>query len=176
MGGGVGGGGVAGGACGLHGERVGCGAALPVIFWRSPGEGRWVTRGGVVLTVNGDRDEVERQLAGGELACPSCGGVLGGWGNGRQRPVRTAEGPDAVLVPRRSRCRGCGATHVLLPAWCLLRRADEGAVIGSALQAAAAGAGHRTIAAGLGRPASTVRGWLRRFAGRAEEVRVFFTV
>ena len=42
--------------------------------------------------------------------------------------------------------------------------------------AAAAGAGHRTIAAGLGRPASTVRGWLRRFAARAEAVRVFFTV
>src|SRR6266581_9415438 len=28
----------------------------------------------------------------------------------------------------------------------------------------------------LGRPGETVRGWLRRFAGRAEEVRVFFTV
>jgi hypothetical protein len=27
-----------------------------------------------------------------------------------------------------------------------------------------------------GRAASTVRGWLRRFAGRAEAVRVFFTV
>ena len=48
---------------------------------------------------------------------------------------------DAVLVPRRSRCRGCGATHVLLPAWCLLRRADAAAVIGAALAAAAAGAG-----------------------------------
>ena len=105
-----------------------------------------MTRGGVVLTVNGDGDEVERQLAGGELACPSCGGVLGGWGNARQRPVRTAEGPDAVLVPRRSRCRGCGATHVLLPAWCLLRRADAAAVIGAALAAAAAGDGHRKIA------------------------------
>ena len=34
-----------------------------------------------MLTVNGDRDEVERQLAGGDLACPSCGGVLGGWGS-----------------------------------------------------------------------------------------------
>ena len=131
-----------------------------------------------MLTVNGDRDEVERQLAGGELACPSCGGVLGGWGNGRLRPVRVAEGPDAdvVLVPRRSRCRGCGATHVLLPAWCLLRRADAAAVIGAALEAAAAGDGHRKIAGLLGRAASTVRGWLRRFAGRAEEVRVFFTV
>ena len=129
-----------------------------------------------MLTVNGDRDAVERQLAGGELACPSCGGVLGGWGNARQRPVRAVERPDAVLVPRRSRCRGCGATHVLLPAWCLLRRADAAVVIGAALEAAAAGDGHRKIAGRLGRPAPTVRGWLRRFAGRAEEVRVFFTV
>ena len=131
-----------------------------------------------MLTVNGDGDEVERQLAGGELACPSCGGVLGGWGDARLRRVRAAEGPDdtdVVLVPRRSRCRGCGATHVLLPAWCLLRRADAAAVIGAALVAAAAGDGHRRIAGLAGRPASTVRGWLRRFAGRAEEVRVFFT-
>jgi hypothetical protein len=65
---------------------------------------------------------------------------------------------------------------VLLPAQFLLRRADAGAVIGAALEAAAAGAGHRRIAGLLGRPASTVRGWLRRFAGRAERVRVFFTV
>jgi len=80
------------------------------------------------------------------------------------------------MVPRRSRCRQCGATHVLLPAWCLLRRADAAAVIGAALEAAAGGDGHRKIAGRAGRPASTVRGWLRRFAGRAEAVRVFFTV
>jgi len=135
-----------------------------------------LTLGGVVLTVNGDRDEVERQLAGGELACSSCGGVLGGWGNARLRRVRVAEGPDAEMVPRRSRCRGCGATHVLLPAWCLLRRADAAAVIGAALEAGAAGDGHRKIAGLVSRPAPTVRGWLRRFAGRAEAVRVFFTV
>jgi hypothetical protein len=65
---------------------------------------------------------------------------------------------------------------VLLPAWCLLRRADAATVIGAALEAAAAGDGHRKIAVRLGRAASTVRGWLRRFAGRAEPVRVFFTV
>ena len=129
-----------------------------------------------MLTVNGDRGVVERQLAGGALGCPLCGGVLGGWGRARPRRVRVLAGPDEVLVPRRARCRGCGGTHVLLPAQLLSRRADEGAVIGSALQAAAAGAGHRTIAAGLGRPASTVRGWLRRFAARAEAVRAFFTV
>ncbi len=129
-----------------------------------------------MLTVNGDRDVVERQLAGGELACPLCGGVLGGWGKARLRRVRTAEEPDVELVPRRSRCRQCGATHVLLPAWCLLRRADAAAVIGAALEAAAAGDGHRKIAGLAGRAASTVRGWLRRFAGRAEAVQVFFTV
>lgn len=57
----------------------------------------------------------------------------------------------------------------------LLRRADGVAVIGAALVAKAAGAGHRRIAAGNGRPVSTVRGWLRRFAGRAEQLRVLFT-
>ena len=41
--------------------------------------------------------------------------------------------------------------------------------------AKAAGAGHRVIAAAVGRPAGTVRGWLRRFAVRAEGVRVLFT-
>jgi hypothetical protein len=129
-----------------------------------------------VLTVNGDRAVVERQLAGGELACPWCGGVLGGWGNAAERRVRVLEGEDVRLRPLRSRCRGCRATHVLLPARLLLRRADAGEVIGAALEAAAAGAGHRKIAGLLGRPASTVRGWLRRFSGRAEPVRAFFTV
>jgi len=129
-----------------------------------------------VLTVNGDAGVVERQLAGGELGCSWCGGVLGGWGYGRQRRVRVLEGPDVLLVPRRSRCRGCGATHVLLPAWCLSRRADAGAVIGAALEAATAGRGHRSVARLLGRAESTVRGWLRRFGERAEAVRVFFTV
>jgi Homeodomain-like domain len=129
-----------------------------------------------VLTVNGDRAVVERQLAGGELSCPLCGGVLGGWGNAAERRVRVADGGDVRLRPRRSRCRGCGATHVLLPAGLLLRRADAAGVIGAALEAAAAGGGHRRIAGLLGRPPSTVRGWLRRFAGRAEPVRAFFTV
>ena len=86
-----------------------------------------------------------------------------------------AAGPDVWFCPRRARCRGCGATHVLLPAWCLARRADAGEVIGLGLEAKAAGAGHRTIAARLGRPASTVRGWLRAFAVRAEQVRSVFT-
>jgi hypothetical protein len=128
-----------------------------------------------VLTVNGDGAVVERQLAGGDLLCPSCGGVLGGWGHARPRRVRVWGGAGRELVPRRSRCRGCGATHVLLPAWCLARRADAGEVIGRALEAKAAGSGHRAIARLLGRPASTVRGWLRALARAAGRVRERFT-
>jgi hypothetical protein len=48
-------------------------------------------------------------------------------------------------------------------------------VIGVALAAKAAGAGARSIAAGLGVASATVRGRLRRFAGRAEAVRSLFT-
>jgi hypothetical protein len=67
-------------------------------------------------------------------------------------------------------------THVLLPVGLLLRRADAAVVIGWALSARAGGAGHRRIALVLGRPTETVRGWLRRFAGRLEAVRAVFTV
>ncbi|MFH8642321.1 helix-turn-helix domain-containing protein [Streptomyces goshikiensis] len=58
----------------------------------------------------------------------------------------------------------------------LVRRVDLVEVIGAALAAKAAGAGARTIAAWLGRPVETVRGWLRRFERRAEHVRAYFTV
>jgi hypothetical protein len=67
-------------------------------------------------------------------------------------------------------------THVLLAVSCLQRRADAAEVIGAALMAKAAGRGHRPIAAGLGRPVSTVRGWLRVFASNAERVRAVMTV
>ena len=81
------------------------------------------------------------------------------------------------LCPRRSRCTGCGVTHVLLPVTALLRRADAAGVIVSALVAKASRrVGFRAIAAELVRPAETVRSWLRRFAERAEAVRSVFTV
>src|SRR6266498_3061145 len=68
-----------------------------------------------------------------------------------------------------------GRTHVLLPVGALVRRADAAVVIGAALVAKAAGWGHRRIAVWLDRPASTVRGWLRRFAARAGPLRAAFT-
>jgi hypothetical protein len=64
---------------------------------------------------------------------------------------------------------------VLLPVGVLGRRADAVAVIGAALVSAAAGWGHRRVAERLGRPAATVRGWLRRFRARAGPLREAFT-
>jgi hypothetical protein len=64
-------------------------------FVLAAGDGRaaGLTRGGIVLTVNADRDVVERQLGGGELACPSCGGVLARWGNAAERIPEGTEDP-----------------------------------------------------------------------------------
>jgi hypothetical protein len=59
---------------------------------------------------------------------------------------------------------------VLLPASVLLRRADSVDVIGAGLLAAASGLGHRRVAGVVDRPASTVRGWLRRTARVAARV------
>lgn len=58
----------------------------------------------------------------------------------------------------------------------LVRRRDGVEVIGAALVAKAVGDGHRRAAERAGVPASTVRGWFRRFAVNAEAVRVWFTV
>ena len=89
--------------------------------------------------------------------------------------------PAAATVerirPRRAICSspaGCGRSHVLLPRFCLGRRVDAVAVIWAALLARAAGWGWRRICAAAGRPASTVRGWLSRFAAHAEPIRVGF--
>lgn len=127
------------------------------------------------MTVAGTGSVVEAELVAGRLSCPGCAGRLGGWGYASSRQVRVPAGWCWVR-PRRARCSGCGVTHVLLPVLCLLRRMYSAEIIWSALVArAASGAGWRRIAAVLGVPGATVRGWLRRFAGRAEGVRVFFT-
>jgi Homeodomain-like domain-containing protein len=128
-----------------------------------------------VLTVGKDAGEVERRLTGSGLACPGCRGRLRPWGHGRARVVRDDGEVRWRFRPRRARCAGCGVTHVLLPVTVLVRRADMVAVIGAALVWAAAGWGHRRMAERLGRSASTVRGWLRRFRRRAGPLREAFT-
>ena len=127
-----------------------------------------------MLIVCAEQARVEAELVGGLLGCPSCRGVLGPWGHGRERVLRCRAG-DRLVRPRRARCRGCAGTHVLLPDVALLRRRDEVAVIGSAIEAKVAGEGHRSIAARLGVHADTVRGWLRRFRERVELIRAHFT-
>jgi hypothetical protein len=64
---------------------------------------------------------------------------------------------------------------VLLPVGVLVRRADAVGVVGRALVVKAAGLGARPAAVVVDRPLGTVRGWLRRFAGKAEQVRAWFT-
>jgi len=127
-----------------------------------------------MLIVCAERAVVEAELLAGGLSCPSCRAVLGPWGHGRERVLR-CRGGDRRLVPRRARCRGCRGTHVLLPDIGLLRRGDEVSVIGAAIEAKVAGQGYRRIAGGLGVPADTVRGWLSRFAARADVIRAHFT-
>lgn len=120
-----------------------------------------------MLIVADDHARSERELANGELACPECEAELRPWGHARPRWLRI-RGGRRLIVPRRACCRGCRRTHVLLPGVMLLRCADAVEVIGEALVAAADGQGQRAIAARLGRPHATVRGWLRRFSARAE--------
>jgi hypothetical protein len=128
-----------------------------------------------MLTVGNNQVVVEELLGNGLLSCPGCGGRLGGWGHAARRQVFTAGRIPVAVRPRRARCRSCGVTHVLLPAWLLSRRCDGTAVIGDMLARAARGQGFRRIAAASGVPEGTVRGRLRRFRACAARVREFFT-
>lgn len=104
----------------------------------------------------------EQILQAGTMSCPRCAGRLRPHGHGRTRTVRGLDGDTVSVRPRRARCADCSGTQILLPTELTVRRADSTEVIGNALAAKANGAGFRTIAARLDRPASTVRRWLRR--------------
>jgi hypothetical protein len=127
-----------------------------------------------VLSVLGSAAQVEARLSAGAVRCPGCGDSLSPWGWARSRVVRTRAGARTVR-PRRARCQACAGTHVLLPAGCVPLRRDSAEVIGAALLAGALGVGHRRIAADLGRPAGTVRGWLRRARRRSGQIRTSAT-
>ena len=128
-----------------------------------------------VLMVGTDASVVEAELVGGLLGCSDCAGVLGPWGFARWRVLRGCGDVEERVRPRRGRCRVCRKTDVLLGVWGLLRRRDDVATIGEALEAKAAGDGHRKIAKALGCEKDTVRGWLRAFGRAAEAIRAHFT-
>lgn len=124
--------------------------------------------------VEADARSVEARLVSGEIACPACGGELRPWGHARWRTLRD-HGRAVRLRPRRSRCRACLVTHVLLPALTLLRRVDLAAVIVATLVARhVEGRSRREVVSAAGAPWDTVRGWLRRFEERAVEIRAEF--
>jgi transposase-like protein len=127
-----------------------------------------------VLIVGTDQTVVETDLAAGRLGCPPCGGVLGAWGHARRRVLRRRTGEELVR-PRRTRCRSCRSTHVLLTDSMFLRRRDDAETIGGAVLARAGGSSHRRIAKSLGVSDDIVRGWLRAFGRAAETIRAHFT-
>jgi len=126
-----------------------------------------------VLIVGTDEAAVEADLKSGRLCCPSCASGLRPWGHGVDREVRLRSRSEQRCF-RRSICRPCSATHVLIPEDTLVRRRHGAEVIGAALTAKARGDGHRRIAKDLDVAPSTVRGWLRRFATMAGALREHF--
>lgn len=105
-----------------------------------------------------------RDIESPRPACPRCAGPTVGW-HGYLRHVRDER--DRLIWIPRVRCTACGVTQALLPSFVLPRRWDTVAHIGHAAELAATGQGHRPIAITLGRPETTVRGWLRRLRSLA---------
>ncbi|MCQ9163984.1 helix-turn-helix domain-containing protein [Arthrobacter sp. STN4] len=114
------------------------------------------------MLVVGSPEQTETALVAGEIPYPDCSAPLRPHGHARTHTVRSVGQERLTVQPRRARCSGCRRTQVMFPASLSFRRADSVEVIGTALAAKAGGQGHRTIAAMLGRPVSTVRRWLRR--------------
>ena len=116
-----------------------------------------------VVMVVVDVEAARRLVAAGAMRCPDagCPGTLRPWSRATVRTVTVRGGLPVRLRPYRVCCRACTVTHVLLPAGCLPRRAYDVETIGTALTAAAAGAGSRRAAVAVAAPRSTVRTWLR---------------
>src|SRR5258705_12200886 len=98
----------------------------------------------------------------------SCSSPVVFW-SGYWRHVRWQEREGKIFIPR-VRCRGCGVTHALLPAFVLAWRLDAaesaGAVIG---QVAGGACGVRPAAAAAGVAGTTGRGRGRRGSAPGRE-------
>ena len=125
-----------------------------------------------MVTVGQDVSQVERQLAAGCWCARDAGGRLGPWG---ACPNAQAARGGRSDMSTTDAMRELWEHSRVVAGHALLRRADEAVVIGAGVVLAAAGWGHRRIAARVGRPAGTVRGWVRRMRERAEVLRLGFT-
>jgi len=107
-----------------------------------------------------------RDVVVGVPSCPDCASSMGRR-SGYWRFVRDAETCIKVFVAR-ARCAACQRTHALLPAFLLCNRLDTTEVIGGVVEAVTAGrCGVRPVAAALGVPHTTARGWVRAFTANA---------
>ena len=106
--------------------------------------------------------------------CPSCSKPMVFW-SGYWRDLR-AEGRCAKAWVRRARCKDCGVSHGLLPAFLLVGRLDVVESVGEVLEAVMAKmSGVRPAAARVEVPYTTARGWRRRFERTAERWAVAFS-
>jgi transposase-like protein len=120
-----------------------------------------------VFDTGAARRALDRRL----LPCPDCRAPLKPWGRARTRTVRDYGGTPVTARPDRGLCTGCGASHVILDAGLLPRRAYAVGLIGQALLSSAAGHGHRHAAREHGLPVGTVRGWIRQARRSAGQLR-----
>jgi len=106
----------------------------------------------------------EETLLAGALPCPArCVWVCCAHSaTAGTRTVRGIGADTVTVTPRWARGADCQVTQILLPTALTVRCADSTEAIGTALVAHARSAGHRSIAAGFGRPESTVRDTARR--------------
>jgi hypothetical protein len=108
-----------------------------------------------------DVDAAGQTLRAGRLGCPRCGGVLRVWARARTHRVYAADGGRIELMPDRGLCRGCGVSHVIVPAWYVPRRAYTVDVIGQVLLGGAERTPYAVLAERAGVPAGTIASWLR---------------
>lgn len=109
--------------------------------------------------------EQGREVQAPRPPCPLCFGPTRGW-SGYWRHLRIEE-DKRIWIPR-VRCEVCLVTQALLPWFVVPWRWDVVDVIVRALVMNAKGIGVGKIAAVVGRPALTVRGWCRRYCRVAE--------
>src|SRR2546429_3411939 len=80
--------------------------------------------------------------------CPSCPGPVVFW-SGYWRHVRRRERERKIFISR-GRCRGCGVSHALLPAFVLARRLDAAEPAGPGVREGGAGPGRGPPGAAAG--------------------------